>query len=140
MKFGLALWLLVPVAAEARPCKHGMIRRVSLGVCVGAHSRLARGFYHPGHHRFLRRPSYGKHKGHRPVIEEPDDTPDEAQAPAWRKFQGKAVEDPPEQVERADKSSKLTTETPYELPMGIEGSVLMRKPRANTFDQLEPPR
>lgn len=32
--------------AQAHRCPHGQIRRISLGVCVGIHSRLAREVYH----------------------------------------------------------------------------------------------
>lgn len=149
MKLGPALkipLLMVPlflvVPAEAKTCGHGMIKRVSLGICVGIHSRAARGFYHPsGRHPLPLR--HERRKGHRPVIVEPPEetTSDEVRTtPNWRKFQGKVGDDAPEKVERGDKASKETTEMPYDLPLGIAGSLLMRRPPepGSTFDRIDP--
>lgn len=48
--------LVFAYAAEARGCRHGQLRRVSMGICVSMHSKLAKPYVHP--RRSLR---YGRH-------------------------------------------------------------------------------
>jgi hypothetical protein len=64
MRIALAALLLIAgtEAAAAAHCGHGRIFRVSMGVCVGAHSSLARGFVRAhytmlprGHHQRIKR-------------------------------------------------------------------------------------
>jgi hypothetical protein len=130
-----------PYDAEARRhCGHGQFFRVSLGQCVGARSRAARGFHRTGlsgRHSLRRRHAHryrllrARHRIPLPVAVEPDETPDEVMVTP--KLQ--------ERVERAAKGARLpSAETPEtsELPVGITGSVLMRPPISKTFEWLSP--
>ena len=137
-----------PDKAEARShCGHGMIYRVSLGQCVSARSRAARGFHHfrtgvlsgrysfRHHARRQRISSHrrGRHRIAPPVAVEPDELPDEVLTSP--KIQ--------ERVERAIKSDRLPQapaepEPSVELPVGITGSLLMRTPAPKSFEWLSP--
>ncbi len=134
-----------PDEAEARShCGRGMIYRVSLGQCVSARSRAARGFHHLRtgglsgryHHARRQRISSRRHGRHRiapPVAAEPDELPDEVLTSP--KIQ--------ERVERAIKSDRLPQapaepEPSIELPVGITGSLLMRTPAPKSFEWLSP--
>jgi hypothetical protein len=132
-----------PDEAEARShCGHGMIYRVSLGQCVSARSRAARGFhrrtgglsgrYHHAKRQRIFSRRHGRHRIASPVATEPDELPDEVLTSP--KIQ--------ERVERAVKSDRLPSATEpepsIELPVGITGSLLMRTPAPKSFEWLSP--
>lgn len=116
-------------AAEARhrhhsgACPSGMIKRLSLGVCVSKRSRAARGFVVRAH---LRRTS-GRHLFHRYIARHQPEAapPPEAEAPV-EKYQDRI-----ERSQKTDKASSSVSAT--ELQWGIPGSLLMRPPAATRF-------
>ena len=119
----VAALVLSPIPeAEARHCGHGYIKRVSLGICVGARSRAARGSVHraSGRHHFGRR--YRR-----------ETLPREVEVEVR------------ERVERTKKSARLPVPAPSEapsvadeLPLDIPGSLLMRPSAHRLFDWLAP--
>lgn len=151
----LALVIIItsPEPAQARRhCGHGSFYRVSLGQCVSARSRAARGFHHrtgglSGRSSF-RHPArrlrivirrHGRHRIAPPEATEPAELPDEVLMKPSPKIQ--------ERIERAAKGDRepqappLVEDTPepsIELPVGITGSLLMRPPAPKSFEWLSP--
>lgn len=136
----LAFTVLVvspPDLAEARhrhriggSCPSGMIKRLSLGVCVSKRSRAARGFVERAH---LRR-APGRHLSHhRYAAKHVDVGVPEAESPPVEKSQDRI-----ERSRKSDKNPASEVDT-TELPVGIPGSLLMRPPVVMKFDWGNPP-